>query len=126
MPKNGRIAPEDFAVMKTLLSNLRRGPKVGLIITQVKKKQMEECKSSVYYHNVMNVLRQTEVDTKFFEQHRWLILKDHEDDFGDEDKRAIRDYVFSFVPQTVKVGSLLASMLQDFLQFIKKLKHLFE
>ncbi|KAF9099244.1 hypothetical protein BGX29_007226 [Mortierella sp. GBA35] len=34
-PTNGRIAPDDFAIMKTVLMNLTRGPMVGLIFTQI-------------------------------------------------------------------------------------------
>ncbi|KAF9099284.1 hypothetical protein BGX23_003139 [Mortierella sp. AD031] len=118
-PRNGRVAPDDFAVMKTLLMNLKRGPMVGLIITQVKRRQMAALYNDEFYSNFLEVLQAVDADTTFFEQHRWLILEEHEEDFDDDDRRAIRDYVFSFTPETVKVQSLIASIFQRILDFSK-------
>ncbi|KAF9082542.1 hypothetical protein BGX23_012346 [Mortierella sp. AD031] len=119
-PTNGRIAVHDFAVIKTLLMNLKRGPKVGLIFTQIDDHHIEAIGSSNYKTTVLDNLRAANTDTKFFEQHGWLILKNHRNDFDDADKKAIRDYVFSFDPKEVQVENLLASFFQKILDFFNQ------
>ncbi|KAF9098938.1 hypothetical protein BGX29_007378 [Mortierella sp. GBA35] len=109
-PRNGRIAPDDFAVMKTLLTNLSKGPMVGLIITQVKRRQIPTFQSGDYYNKILGILQSAGVDTTYFEMYRWLILEEHDYDFDAADRRAIRDYVFCFSPQEVKVRGFMAKM----------------
>ncbi|KAF9084272.1 hypothetical protein BGX29_002630 [Mortierella sp. GBA35] len=102
-PRNGRIAPDDFAVMKILLTNLSKGPMVGLIITQVRPKQIQTLQSGDYYNKILGILRSADVDTTYFEI------------------RAIRDYVFCFSPQEVKVRGFISRIFQSIINFFKNL-----
>ncbi|KAF9121112.1 hypothetical protein BGW39_010835, partial [Mortierella sp. 14UC] len=78
-PRNGRIAPDDFAAMKTLLNHLKMSPTVGVILTQVRPSQVARLQSNEYYNKIKDNLEQTGVVTTFFEQNRFVVLKEHDD-----------------------------------------------
>ena len=119
-PRNGRISSDDFAIMKTLLSKLHQSPQIGIIITQVKKRQMHTMQSHDYFNKLLDTLKEAEVDLKFVEQYRWLVLEDHDDDFSASDLREIRNYVFSFTPVTVQFkGNLFVQAYRAFVAFFK-------
>ncbi|KAK3817002.1 MAG: hypothetical protein J3R72DRAFT_460846 [Linnemannia gamsii] len=118
-PRNGRVAPDDFAIMKTLLSNLQQSPTVGVIMTQVRSNQVAILQTSDYYNKILNILQQTEVNTTYFEKNRFIILKEHDDDFSSEEKLVIRNYVLSFTPRMAQIKSLIAKVFQAILDFFK-------
>ncbi|KAG0260647.1 hypothetical protein BGZ95_004388 [Linnemannia exigua] len=111
-PRNGRIDPSDFAVMRTLLDNLEQSPVVGLILNQVKRHQYDDIQSSNYHAKIEQVLRDAGANLKFFNKKRPLILLDHPEEFSLSEERAIRNYVVSFQPAQVYVHRLVSSFLR--------------
>ncbi|KAF9148821.1 hypothetical protein BG015_009445 [Linnemannia schmuckeri] len=121
-PNNGRIAAEDFAVLKTLLTNLTKSPRIGLFVTQVRKDHIPLLDTEKYRTDVLKMLQDNGVDTIYLERNRWSILKSHEaEGFSDDEREAIRTYVCSFVPAKVKVGNLFERIFNIILDFFKKI-----
>ncbi|KAF9124873.1 hypothetical protein BGW39_007832 [Mortierella sp. 14UC] len=123
-PDSGRITTGDFAVLKLLLNNLTRTPRIGLFVTKVASDEMGEF-DSTYRDEVVGMLKEKEVDTTHLERSNWCILQHHRksDGFSHEEKENIRDYVFSFIPDKtkVKVEKLRESIFQKILEFFRNL-----
>lgn len=121
-PNNGRISPEDFAVVKTLLLNLTKSPIIGLFVTQVREDHIPKIDNDDYRNTVVQMLREHGADTIHLEKNRWSVLKLHQaEGFSDEEKTAIRKYVCSFVPAKVKVSNLFVRVFTQILAYFKKL-----
>ncbi|KAG0376220.1 hypothetical protein BGX24_008112 [Mortierella sp. AD032] len=117
-PRNGRIDPSDFAVMKTLLDNLEESPVVGLILNQVKRHHYDNIQSSDYFAKIERVLRDAGANLKFFNKKKPLILLDHPEEFNQAENRAILNYVLSFQPACVYVHRLVSSFLRRMYELI--------
>ncbi|KAF8948533.1 hypothetical protein BGZ47_004269 [Haplosporangium gracile] len=120
-PNNGRIAAEDFAVLKTLLTNLTKSPRIGLFVTQVKEDHVPLLDTERYRTGVFKMLQDNGVDTVYLERNRWSILKLHDVGFSKDEREAIRTYVCSFVPAEVKVSNLFVRIFNDILEFFKRI-----
>ncbi|KAG0260646.1 hypothetical protein BGZ95_004387 [Linnemannia exigua] len=118
-PRNGRVAPDDFAVMKTLLTNLKESPTVGVILTQVRPSQVSKLHTADYYNKILTILQQANVNTGYFESNRFIILPEHDDDFSSAEKSMIREYVLSFTPKRVQTKSLIEKVFKAILDFFK-------
>ncbi|KAF9911869.1 hypothetical protein EC991_001773 [Linnemannia zychae] len=118
-PRNGRIGPDDFAVMKTLLNHLERSPTVGVILTQVRPYQVKQLQSHDYYNKIKQYLAETGVNTHFIEKNRFVVLGEHDEDFSSAEVEAIRNYVLSFNPVKVKSKSLIGRVFTAILDFFR-------
>ncbi|KAG0060400.1 hypothetical protein BGZ90_004045 [Linnemannia elongata] len=121
-PNYGRIGSEDFAVLKTLLLNLRKSPIIGLFITQVNEEHISKINNDGYREKVFQILKEHGANTAYLEKNFWSVLKQHgEEGFSDNEKAAIRKYVCSFVPAEVKVSNLFVRVFMEILAYFKKL-----
>lgn len=120
-PNNGRISPEDFAVLKTLLLNLTKSPRIGLFVTQVRDDHIDQIDNDAYRNDVIKMLQDNGVNTRYLEKRRWSVLRMHQKEgFSDDEKMAIRNYVCSFVPSRVKVSNLIVRVFNEILAFFKR------
>ncbi|KAK5829446.1 hypothetical protein F5H01DRAFT_408834 [Linnemannia elongata] len=120
-PNNGRISPEDFAVLKTLLLNLTKSPIIGLFVTQVREDHISRIDNDGYRDSVIQMLREHGANTCHLEKNRWSVLKLHQaEGFSEDEKAAIRKYVCSFVPAKVKVSNLIVRAFLEVLAYFKK------
>ncbi|KAF9084271.1 hypothetical protein BGX29_002629 [Mortierella sp. GBA35] len=110
-PRNGRIEPSDFTVMKTLLDNLDSSPLIGLILNQVKKHHCDTIQSSGYFATIQSVLRESRANLTYFDTTGPLVILDRDDELTPSDIAAIRDYVLIFEPTPVRVRRMVASAL---------------
>ncbi|KAF9546641.1 hypothetical protein EC957_009564 [Mortierella hygrophila] len=121
-PNNGRIAPEDFAVLKTLLTKLSQSPRIGLFVTQVRDDHLALLDTENYRKTVLQMLRDSGVDTVHLEANRWSILRQHQEKgFTQQEKMVIRDYVCSFVPGKVRVENLWERIFRQIVSFFQSL-----
>ncbi|KAG0376218.1 hypothetical protein BGX24_008110 [Mortierella sp. AD032] len=121
-PESGRISAGDYSVLKLLLTNLTRTPRIGLFVTKVASDDMEQL-DTAYRDGFVKMLHEAEVDTTHLEKNSWCVLQHHEKKvgFSDEEKERIRDYVSSFAPAKVEVQELRLSLFQRILEFFRKI-----
>ncbi|KAG0211920.1 hypothetical protein BGX28_007202 [Mortierella sp. GBA30] len=119
-PRNGRIDPSDLALMKLVLDNLRKGPLVGLIMTQVRRSHYGLVTSPGYLSSVYQVLAKASANTRFLEMRRVLVLQDHDKGFSDQELFEIENYVLSFKPEQVEVNNLVASLARYSFEALKR------
>ncbi|KAG0278160.1 hypothetical protein BGZ95_004550 [Linnemannia exigua] len=112
----------DFSVLKLLLTNLTRTPRIGLFVTKVASDDMEQL-DTAYRDDFVKMLQEADVDATHLEKSSWCVLQHHERTvgFSDEEKEKIRDYVTSFAPARVEVKELSLSFFQKILEFFRKL-----
>jgi GTPase Era involved in 16S rRNA processing len=121
-PNNGRISPEDFAILKTLLTNLSKSPKIGLFVTQVREDHIPLLDKDEYRKTVLKMLQDNGVDTAYLEATRWSILRQHQaEGFSEAEKKSIRKYVDSFVSAEVQVNNLIVRIFKQIVDFFKRL-----
>ncbi|KAF9911870.1 hypothetical protein EC991_001774 [Linnemannia zychae] len=120
-PRNGRVEPTDYMMMKTVLDSLRQAPMVGLILTQVKNKHLAHVQSSDYIHKLLAPLVDIVDSKEFIAGVRPLVLVDHgEKGFNEEDKHRIMDYVFSFEPKPVLSRNMVDQVVRNFFNMAKR------
>ncbi|GJJ74437.1 hypothetical protein EMPS_06795 [Entomortierella parvispora] len=95
-PRNGRIDPSDFDMVRTILREMNTSPIVGLVLTQVDVSDLEHMKETSYIDALMDILKQAGADVRIIEEKGALILQHHDDNFNPEEVNEIRDYVLSF------------------------------
>ncbi|KAG0043027.1 hypothetical protein BGZ83_011929 [Gryganskiella cystojenkinii] len=118
-PRNGRIDPSQLALMQLVLSNMENGPLVGLILTQVKKRDYANVTSPGYFSEVIRVLENNDANLRFLDKRGPLILLDHEEQFSDLDRHLIQKYVCSCTPRQVQIRNLAASALSLLVKLLK-------
>ncbi|KAG0260645.1 hypothetical protein BGZ95_004386 [Linnemannia exigua] len=119
-PRNGRIEPSDYMMMKTVLDSLKQAPKVGLILTQVKRKQISQVQSLEYTRKLMAPLEKIVESSEFLARRYPLVLIDHSDgEFGEEEKSSIIKYVFSFEPKPVISRNMVDQVVRRFFGLAK-------
>ncbi|KAF9111146.1 hypothetical protein BGW39_004464, partial [Mortierella sp. 14UC] len=62
-PRNGRVTPDDFKFMKTLLNRLDKRPAAGVILTQARPNQVAKLHSNEHYSKIKDNFAQTGVNT---------------------------------------------------------------
>ncbi|KAF9121113.1 hypothetical protein BGW39_010836 [Mortierella sp. 14UC] len=120
-PRQGRIEPSDYMIMKTVLDSLRQAPMVGLILTQVKPKHMTQIKSQDYTLKLLTPLSNIVESKEFMARMRPLVLVDHgEGGFSDEEKIDIMNYVFSFEPKPVLSRNMVDQVVRRMFDMTKR------
>ncbi|KAF9099285.1 hypothetical protein BGX23_003140 [Mortierella sp. AD031] len=118
-PRNGRIDPSDYMIMKTVIDSLRQVPLVGLIATQVKKKHLAQLQKVEYGLDVWETLASTVESKEFVSMRRPLILAEHEEGFSEDEKLAILNYVLSFEPKPVKARNMVEIVIRRYFKDMK-------
>ncbi|KAK3817005.1 MAG: hypothetical protein J3R72DRAFT_44876 [Linnemannia gamsii] len=121
-PDSGRISAGDYSVLKLLLSNLTRTPRIGLFLTKVASDDIGQL-DSTYRDDFVKMLQEADVDTSHLGKNSWCVLQHHERKvgFSDEEKKRIHDYVSSFAPAKVEVKELSLSIFMRILEFFRNL-----
>ncbi|KAG0279309.1 hypothetical protein BGZ96_001994 [Linnemannia gamsii] len=116
-PLNGRIDPNDVALMKLVLNNLEKGPKIGFIITQIEKgESVDRVKGSDYLSVILKKIGQHgSGGSTFLEKKRYLVLERHSGAFSAEKIMEIKNFILSFTPRKVKFGDIMALMARGYL-----------
>ncbi|KAG0043028.1 hypothetical protein BGZ83_011930 [Gryganskiella cystojenkinii] len=120
-PRNGRIDNSDLALMRLFLEKFERGPLVGLILTQIRKRDMTSVDNPTFVEGVMKVLSHGGANLRSLSTHRALVLKDHEEEFSDAEIQNIREYILSFEPTQVRIHNMVSGAWRTLLQFFKRL-----
>lgn len=100
-PRNGRIDPTDVVLLQHLLNNIRKGPKVGVIFTQVRHLDYQEMQTAKYFSLFVEQLHSS--SQQFLETTRHLTLTGHDKCFSDQEKTLIQNFVLSFEPKTTEI-----------------------
>ncbi|GJJ77058.1 hypothetical protein EMPS_09417 [Entomortierella parvispora] len=112
-PRNGRVDPGDLTMMHTVLSSMKRGPVVGLVLNQVGLRDISKARDPYSSRPMVDVLKQSGANIRVLSSRGPLVLADHEGGFfSDQDIVSIQDYVLSFlsVRKMVKVKKLLSKI----------------
>jgi len=117
-PRNGRIEPGTLALMQLVLDNMKKGPKVGLIINQVMPGHIDQVQSDDYIAAVRKVLEENKADLSFLDKQPHLVLVDHEDGFSERDRYNIKQYILRFKPKEVQIHDMLAKSLRLILMLL--------
>jgi energy-coupling factor transporter ATP-binding protein EcfA2 len=117
-PRNGRVGPNDFGLIRLVLKKLEKGPTVGLIITQVPDDQIMHIQDPAYTSAVVQVLKNGKAKTALLEQKNMLVLP-YRGIFNDEERQNVIDYVLSFEPKQVKIRRLAIDTFEKFKAFFK-------
>ncbi|KAF9193901.1 hypothetical protein BGZ51_001887 [Haplosporangium sp. Z 767] len=120
-PRNGRIDPGDLTLMKLLLGSMKEGPLVGLILTQVKKRDYDAVRSRKYFSQLRDVLTKGEANLRFLREHDALTLRDHDDRFSEQELLDIQTYVLACQPKLVVVHNLVVGIWRSILDAFKRL-----
>ncbi|KAF9084273.1 hypothetical protein BGX29_002631, partial [Mortierella sp. GBA35] len=118
-PRNGRIEPSDYLIMKTVLDSLVKAPMVGLILTQVKKKHLAQLRTPDYGFDVWESLASIVESKEFVSMRSPLILAEHEEGFSEDEKLAILNYVLSFEPKPVEARSIIDMVVRRYFEIMK-------
>ncbi|KAG0376222.1 hypothetical protein BGX24_008114 [Mortierella sp. AD032] len=119
-PRNGRIEPSDYMMMKTVLDSLKKAPKVGLILTQVKPKHIDQVRSQEYALKLLAPLEKIVESKEFISRRYPLVLLDHGDGkFSEEEKVNVMNYVFSFEPKPVISRNMVDQVVRRFFEMAK-------
>ncbi|KAG0043025.1 hypothetical protein BGZ83_011927 [Gryganskiella cystojenkinii] len=111
-PINGRIDPGALALIQLVLSNMERGPTVGLILTQVPKTQYNQVRSEKYFAEVFDVLRRNKANLDFLDTNHPLVLRDHDEEFSTQERYDIEQYILSFKPKQVTIRKMVVTVLR--------------
>ncbi|KAK3817001.1 MAG: hypothetical protein J3R72DRAFT_460844 [Linnemannia gamsii] len=119
-PRNGRIEPSDYMMMKTVLDSLKKAPMVGLILTQVKPKHIDQVRSKEYTLKLLAPLEKIVESKEFIPRRYPLVLLDHGDGkFSEEEKVNVMNYVFSFEPKPVISRNMVDQVVRRFFEMAK-------
>lgn len=104
-PRNGRVDPGDLGMMHDVLSSMKKGPVVGLVLNQVGGRDISATQSSYFIRPMFDVLRDGGANVRNLSKLGALVLADYEDGFSDGEVTRIQDYVLSFLSdrKSVKV-----------------------
>ncbi|GJJ77057.1 hypothetical protein EMPS_09416 [Entomortierella parvispora] len=120
-PRNGRVDNADLAVMKLVMDNIEQGPFIGLILTQIRKRDYEKIQSPSYTALVLKLLEGAECENlRFIDRNSTLVLVDHEDTFSPEEVTKIKKYVLSFKPKKVVIHDMVAAIVARYLEMLKR------
>jgi hypothetical protein len=115
-PRNGRIGPSDISLMKLVLANLRKGPKVGFIFTQVENGDfMAHVKGPDFLPMVLKSIgQQASGGSTFLERKKCLVLERHSGTFSAEKVMEIQNFILSFTPKKVQFLDILGILARDY------------
>ena len=108
--RNGAIPDGDLRTMRVFLQNLQRGPRIGLIATQVHRSCLAKVNPGYVAETsnraVTGVLNRAGANLKPFSQTHVLVLSQHELHFSDNEFNRIRGFILNFVPSQVHVRDM--------------------
>ncbi|KAK3820884.1 MAG: P-loop containing nucleoside triphosphate hydrolase protein [Linnemannia elongata] len=114
-PTNGWIMTRDYVIMKTVLESLKKGPQIGLILTQARTIDMHQNRSPTYTRSVLRP-REKIVDKrskKFLSRVPPLVLADHDErGFTAEEKSDLLSFVLSFDPKPVDSRNMIEHIMR--------------
>jgi len=120
-PRNGRIDNADLAIMKLVLDNIEQGPTIGLILTQIRKRDYEQIRSPAYTASVLKLLEGAECENaRLIDRNLTLVLVDHEISFTLEEVATVQKYVLSFKPKKVVIHDMVAGIVARYLEMLKR------
>lgn len=96
-PRNGRVDPGNLGMMKAVLSSMKKGPVVGLVLNQVGKRDIRKTQDPLFIRPMLEVLRRGGANIGVLSKRGALVLADHEDGFSDDEVDSIQEYVLSFL-----------------------------
>jgi len=91
-------------------------------LTQIPEGQEKQVQSRNYLNQMIQRLKGGKANTKFLEQNNALVLLRHENNFSDEDKDRIYEYILAFKPRQVRVRELVASVFTRLREFFSQVK----
>ncbi|KAF9082541.1 hypothetical protein BGX23_012345 [Mortierella sp. AD031] len=115
-PRNGRVEPTDYMIMKTVLDSLKEAPMVGMILTQVRMKHLPQIQTEEYWGMLLEPLQTIDEGNEsrsrqFLSTRSPLVLANHgKEGFSEKERSIISKYVLSFPPQPVVARSMTHSM----------------
>ncbi|GJJ77056.1 hypothetical protein EMPS_09415 [Entomortierella parvispora] len=118
-PRNGRVDPSDLAMMQLVLEKMDNGPTVGLIITQIKARDLIHIQSPTYFSRIIQIMKNNNADLRFLTSRGPLVLRDHDEGFSDDDRYHIRSYITKFTPRQVQIRNMIATALRMLLKLLK-------
>jgi hypothetical protein len=119
-PRNGRIDSKGLALMQLVLNNLREGPLVGLIITQIHEDDLIDVQNPDYYAAVLETFKRARAKTRFLDCDPPLVLRKHSDveGFSPQDLFDIENYVLGFTPGKVVIHNMVVKAFHIILKAI--------
>ena len=120
-PRNGRVDNGDLSLIKLFLEKFSRGPLVGLILTQIRQRDLAAVQHPSYLENVLSVLKRGGADLRSLRQNNALILCSHDDNFSHHDRQRVRDYILSFEPRQVQIYNMVSTAWRTIRSFFRKL-----
>ncbi|KAG0214274.1 hypothetical protein BGX33_002296 [Mortierella sp. NVP41] len=125
-PRNGRVEPTDYLIMKTVLDSLKKAPEVGMILTQVRKKHLPLVQTKEYWDMLLKPLQtidksQESRHRQFLSTRSPLVLASHgEEGFREKERSRIMKYVLSFPPQPVVARDMVDMMAKQYSDMLKQ------
>ncbi|KAG0042128.1 hypothetical protein BGZ83_000871 [Gryganskiella cystojenkinii] len=109
-PRNGRIDPSELPMYMFLRDRMPKSLNMGLIFTQIRNRhfdQMEEGLSSF--------ARQVDLlSDRPAKKTGYLALRDHDEEFDDQETKKIQEYILSFPPTKIKFEDSLRKYFKFF------------